>query len=111
MAIAAVYENQIGARPWFAVTLEWRLRVPLDPQLPGRTRSDRGWEREWRRTTARWSLACWRCRPELFPGVRFVGRNVFRHENWRAVIPAADPGWHEAPLGGIGVVPAFAVAN
>src|SRR5260370_40563883 len=41
----------------------------------------------------------------------FGGRNFFRHENGRGIVPAVDPGWHEAPHGGIDAVPAFAVAN
>jgi len=40
-----------------------------------------------------------------------VGRDVFRHENWRGVVPAADPGRYEAPGSGAGAVPAFAVAH
>ena len=40
-----------------------------------------------------------------------MGRNVFRHENWRGIVSAVDPGWHEAPRGGTGALPAFALAN
>src|SRR6201981_434435 len=85
--------NQIGARPRFAEDLVSYSRS-YSPAATTRT-----------------LITLWHSRPEFCPSVCFVGRDVFCHENWRGVIPTADSGRYAALLGGIGVVPALALAH